>query len=98
MNNTSISWYPDITPNQMFSLYVYPISGKCGLPLCEKHGRHLEQKEVVILDKEATEASHPDHCWVYNIKMTLSVETLSNKERTSLKHLLILGIKYKISM
>jgi hypothetical protein len=48
----------------MFSLYDYPIPGKRDLPLCEQHGRQLEQKEAVILDKEATEASQPDQCWV----------------------------------
>jgi len=48
----------------MFSLYDYPMPGKRGLPLCEKHGRQLELKEVVIYDKDATEAFPPDHCWV----------------------------------
>jgi len=58
------SWYLDITPNQMFSLYEYPIAGKDGLPLCEKHGMQLEHKEVVVYDREATEKTPPDHCWV----------------------------------
>jgi hypothetical protein len=58
------AWYLDITPNRMFSLYEYPFPGKCGLPLCELHGRQLERKEVVLFDQEATEASAPDHCWV----------------------------------
>ena len=53
-----------ITPNEMFSLYDYPIQGKDGLPLCEKHGKKLEMLEVVIFDREATELSTPDHCWV----------------------------------
>jgi len=48
------AWYLDITPNQMFSLYDYPIPGKSGLPLCEDHGRQLELKEVVLLDNAAT--------------------------------------------
>ena len=48
------AWYLDITPNQMFSLYDYPIPGKGGLPLCELHGQQLESKEVVLYDKEAT--------------------------------------------
>jgi hypothetical protein len=56
--------YLDITPNQMFSLYDYPIPGKRGLPLCEKHGKQLEQKELVILGREAKEVLHPEHCWV----------------------------------
>ena len=56
------SWYLDITPNLMFSLFKYPIAGKDGLPLCEKHGRQLELKEVVVFDKEVTEASPPDLC------------------------------------
>ena len=60
----TFAWYLDLTPNQMFSLYDYPIPGKDGLPLCEEHGRQLELKEVVLFDKEATEASPPDHCWV----------------------------------
>ena len=64
MTNPLFSWYLDITPNKMFSLYDYPIPGKRGVPLCEHHGRQLEEKELVILDKEATEASQPDHCWV----------------------------------
>lgn len=51
----------DITSNQMFSLYDYPIPGKCGLPLCEKHERQLKQKEVAIYEKEATEALLPGH-------------------------------------
>jgi len=58
------AWYLDITPNQMFSLYEYPIPGKTGLPLCSEHCRQLEQKEVVLYDEYATEASPPDHCWV----------------------------------
>ena len=58
------SWYIDITPNQMFSLYEYPIPGKDGLPLCKKHGKQLEMKEIVVYDKGATEALPPDHCWV----------------------------------
>ena len=40
------SWYLDITPNEMFSLYDYPIPGKEGLPLCEKHGKKLEILEA----------------------------------------------------
>lgn len=60
------AWYLDITPNQMFSLYEYPIPGKEGLTLCEKHGRQLEQKEVVVFDRDATVISPPDHCWVCN--------------------------------
>ena len=58
------AWYLDITPNQMFSLYEFPITGKTGLPLCEKQGKQLEQKEVVLYDKDATEKAPPDHCWV----------------------------------
>jgi len=58
------SWYLDITPNRMFSLYEYPVLGKDGLPLCQKHGKKLELKEVVVYDKEATETYPPDHCWV----------------------------------
>jgi hypothetical protein len=58
------SWYLDITPNRMFSLYKYPITGKDGVPLYELHGHQLELKEVVIFDREATEAFPPDHCWV----------------------------------
>ena len=58
------TWYLDITPNEMFSLSDYPVSGKNGLPLCEKHGKKLEMLEVVIFDREATELSKPDHCWV----------------------------------
>jgi len=53
MNKPPLAWYLDITPNQMFSLYDYPIPGKRGLPLCEKHGRQLELNEVGDLDKEA---------------------------------------------
>ena len=64
MIKQEFSWYLDITPNQMFSLYDYPILGKRGLPLCEKHGHQLEMKEVVVYDKEATEAFPPDRCWV----------------------------------
>jgi hypothetical protein len=58
------AWYLAITPNQMFSLYEYPVSGKNGLPLCEEHGRQIELKEVVVFDQEATKASLPNHCWV----------------------------------
>jgi len=60
----TFSWYLDITPNQMFSLYDYPINGKNGIHLCEEHGKQLELKEVVLYDKDATEKSPPDHCWV----------------------------------
>ena len=48
------SWYLDITPNEMFSLYDYPIPGKDGLPLCELHSKKFEMKEVVIIDSEAS--------------------------------------------
>jgi hypothetical protein len=58
------AWYLDITPNRMFSLGNYPVSGKDGLPLCEPHGRQLELKEIVLYDKIAPEKSPPDHCWV----------------------------------
>jgi hypothetical protein len=47
MYKTGFGWYLDITPNQMSSLYAYPIEGKIGLPLCGEHGNKLEQKEVV---------------------------------------------------
>ena len=60
----NFAWYLDSTPNQMFSLYDYPIAGKAGLPLCVEHGRQLELKEVVLFDKQATELAPPDHCWV----------------------------------
>jgi hypothetical protein len=60
----AFAWYLDLTPNLMFSLNEYHILGKHGLPLCEQHGRQLEQKEVVLYDEEASEASPPDHCWV----------------------------------
>ena len=58
------AWYIDITPNQMFSLYDYPIPDKNGLPLCQEHGKQLEMKEVVVLDSIATELAPPDLCWV----------------------------------
>jgi hypothetical protein len=58
------AWYLDITLNQMFSLYDYPIQGKTGLPLCGTHGRQLELKEVVVLDNVATEIAPLDHCWI----------------------------------
>jgi hypothetical protein len=58
------AWYLDITPNHIFSVYEYPIPGKNGLPLCQQHGKQLEMKEVVLFDREATEISPPDHCWV----------------------------------
>ena len=64
MSRTGFGWYLDLTPNQMFSLDGYPVEGKRGLPLCKVHGDKLEQKEVVLFDGEATEASPPDHCWV----------------------------------
>ena len=64
MDNEKLAWYLDITPNGMFSLGDYPIPGKDGVPLCQKHGKQLEMKEVVLFDKEATEANPPDHCWV----------------------------------
>jgi len=56
--------YLDITPNQMFSLYDYPIAGEIGLPLCVEYGQLLELKEVVLYDKQSTELAQPDHCWV----------------------------------
>jgi hypothetical protein len=47
----------------MFSLYDnYPTPGKTGLTLCELHGHHLELKEAVVRDNEATEKSTLDHC------------------------------------
>jgi hypothetical protein len=58
------AWYLDITPNEMFSLDEYPIVGKRGIPLCQEHGRQLEMKEVVVLDRIATEIAPPEHCWV----------------------------------
>ena len=56
------NWYLDITLNEMFSPYDHPIPGKDGLPLCEKHGKKLEMLEVVIIDREATDLSPPNHC------------------------------------
>ena len=58
------SWYLNITPNLMFSLDDYPVAGKDGLPLCEKNGMQLVQKEVVVYDREATNKAPPVHCWV----------------------------------
>ncbi len=63
-SEVKFSWYLDLTPNQMFSLYDYPIANKSGLPLCQLHGRQLELKEVVVLDQVATKKAPPDHCWV----------------------------------
>jgi hypothetical protein len=56
------AWYMDITPNQMFSFSNYPIPGKSGFPLCQKHGKQLDMKEVVVLDRIATELTPPDPC------------------------------------
>ena len=63
-SSRQFSWYQDITPNMMFSLDNYPSPGKDGIPLCQEHGKQLEMKEVVVFDKEATEANPPDRCWV----------------------------------
>jgi len=57
-----ISWYLDITPNEMFYLYDYPIQGKDGLPLCKVHGKKLEMLEVVVIDRDAIEFNPTDHC------------------------------------
>ena len=56
------SWYLDITPNEMFSLYDYPVQGKDGLRLWEEHGKKLEMLEVGFFDREATELRPPDPC------------------------------------
>jgi hypothetical protein len=56
--------YLDIIPNGMFSLYEYPLAGKDGLTLCAQHGQQLEEKEVVLYDKDAMEKSLPNHCWM----------------------------------
>jgi hypothetical protein len=65
MNDTNkFAWYLVVTPNKMFSLYDYPITRKTGLPLCDEHGRKLEQKETILYDEEAIKASPPEHCWV----------------------------------
>jgi len=58
------AWNQDITPNKMFSLYRLLPTEKLGVPLCKEHGRQLELKEVVVFDKEGSEAFPPDHCWV----------------------------------
>ena len=60
---SQFAWYLDITPNEMLSLYDYPIPGKSGLPLCQEHGKQLEMKEVVVLDQIATEIAPPDRLW-----------------------------------
>jgi len=60
----TFAWYLDITPNQIFSLYEYPIPGKNELLLCEDHGKQLELKEVMIFDQETTKLSPPHHCWM----------------------------------
>jgi hypothetical protein len=60
------AWYLDLTPNRIFSLYDYPMSGNTGLPLCETHGQYLELKETVVRDNEATEKSLPDHAGYVN--------------------------------
>ncbi len=62
VNKKGFGWYLDITPNQMFSLYDYPIAGKDGLPMIDEHGMYLEHKEVVVYDRKATEKAPPDHC------------------------------------
>ena len=49
--NPEFPWYLDLAPNLMFSLYDYPFVNKSGLLLCLLHGRQLERKEVVTLDK-----------------------------------------------
>ena len=64
ITKNNLAWYLSITPNRVFSLYEYPVSGKNGLPLCEEHGKQLELKEVVLYDKKVTEAQPPDHCWI----------------------------------
>ena len=56
ITKNNLAWYLDITPNQIFSLYEYPVSGKNGLPLCEEHGKQLELKEVLLYDKERKKA------------------------------------------
>jgi hypothetical protein len=35
ITKNNFAWYLDITPNQMFSLYEYPVSGKNGLPFAK---------------------------------------------------------------
>jgi len=55
------AWYLDITPNQMLSLDDYPIPGITCLPLCVGHVRRLKQKEILLLDKAATDAEKINH-------------------------------------
>jgi hypothetical protein len=64
VNPQLFSWYLDLTLNEMFTLDEYPISGKRGIPLCQRHGRQLEMKEVVVLDREATNIMPPNNFWV----------------------------------
>ena len=40
------SWYLEIMPIGMFSLYDYPIPGKDGLPLCEEHIQLLMRRNL----------------------------------------------------
>jgi hypothetical protein len=63
-NHPDFAWYLDITPNRMFSLNLYPIEGKDGIPLCEAHGKQLELKEVVVYDTDTTSKHTAPFCWV----------------------------------
>jgi len=49
-------WYLAIAPNEMFSLYEYPVPGKSGVPLCQEHVRQLESKYVLLFDWQSNEA------------------------------------------
>jgi hypothetical protein len=64
--DTPTFYFPDhhACSYKMFSLGLYPISSKDGIPLCEVHGRQLEMKEVVVFDPETTKEYPATYCWV----------------------------------
>jgi hypothetical protein len=46
---TKYSWYLDIIPNKMFSLYEYPIEEKEGLPLYEEYGHRGARWSALVV-------------------------------------------------
>jgi hypothetical protein len=60
-SDITFACYLAITSNEMFSFDDYPITGKRGIPICQEHDKQFELKEVVMLDRVATELAPSDY-------------------------------------
>jgi hypothetical protein len=60
----TFTWCIDITDDNSYSVSDYPIAGKNGLSLCQRHALELEQAEDVIPDSAANALQPASYCWI----------------------------------